>query len=289
MTGPWPFPGRPGAWTTFGNLRRWRGGKVRSGRMCVPWALAAATETAGARKKARRRLFVAGASCSFWWRAIGLVSASRGGGEIDPRSWPRSAGRHRPLRGGHRQDRAPGQGRGEVEGQRHREEARRRLRRHRARRDRCWSSWTKETLSGAACARRGRTSSRRRPPSQRTRCRGARARILPFLKSSRGARAPAVRARASSPPTSSRTRRRSTSWRLNKRRAALSNVSVNAAEVARAQAMLERADTDLRQLHHREPDGPASCSRATSEVGDAVSSILVARLPGHARDDASAT
>jgi len=61
---------------------------------------------------------------------------------------------------------------------------------------------------------------------------------------------------------------------LNKQRAAQSNVSVNAAEVARAQAMLERADTDLRNSTIVSPMNGLVLSRDV-EVGDAVSSILV--------------
>jgi len=61
---------------------------------------------------------------------------------------------------------------------------------------------------------------------------------------------------------------------LNKQRAAHSNVSVNEAEVARAQAMLERADTDLRNSTIVSPMDGLVLSRDV-EVGDAVSSILV--------------
>ena len=61
---------------------------------------------------------------------------------------------------------------------------------------------------------------------------------------------------------------------LNKQRAAQSNVSVNAAEVARAQAMLERADTDLRNSTIVSPMTGLVLSRDV-EVGDAVSSILI--------------
>jgi HlyD family secretion protein len=61
---------------------------------------------------------------------------------------------------------------------------------------------------------------------------------------------------------------------LNKQRAAQSNVSVNAAEVARAQATLERADTDLRNSTIVSPMSGLVLSRDV-EVGDAVSSILI--------------
>jgi HlyD family secretion protein len=61
---------------------------------------------------------------------------------------------------------------------------------------------------------------------------------------------------------------------LNKQRAARSNVSVNDAEVARAQATLERADTDLRNSTIVSPMNGIVLSRDV-EVGDAVSSILV--------------
>jgi HlyD family secretion protein len=61
---------------------------------------------------------------------------------------------------------------------------------------------------------------------------------------------------------------------LNKQRAARSNVSVNEAEVARAQATLERADTDLRNSTIVSPMNGLVLSRDV-EVGDAVSSILV--------------
>jgi HlyD family secretion protein len=61
---------------------------------------------------------------------------------------------------------------------------------------------------------------------------------------------------------------------LNKQRAAQSNVSVNEAEVARAQAMLERADTDLRNSTIVSPMAGLVLSRDV-EVGDAVSSILI--------------
>jgi len=61
---------------------------------------------------------------------------------------------------------------------------------------------------------------------------------------------------------------------LNKQRAAQSNVSVNAAEVARAQATLERADTDLRNSTIVSPMTGLVLSRDV-EVGDAVSSILI--------------
>ncbi len=61
---------------------------------------------------------------------------------------------------------------------------------------------------------------------------------------------------------------------LNKQRAAQSNVSVNEAEVARAQATLERADTDLRNSTIVSPMTGLVLSRDV-EVGDAVSSILI--------------
>jgi len=61
---------------------------------------------------------------------------------------------------------------------------------------------------------------------------------------------------------------------LNKRSAAVSNVSVNRAEVARARAALERAQTDLRNSTIVSPMGGIVLSRDV-EVGDAVSSILV--------------
>jgi len=61
---------------------------------------------------------------------------------------------------------------------------------------------------------------------------------------------------------------------LNKQRAAQSNVSVNQAEVARAQATLERADTDLRNSTIVSPMTGLVLSRDV-EVGDAVSSILI--------------
>ncbi|HEY2946392.1 MAG TPA: efflux RND transporter periplasmic adaptor subunit [Vicinamibacteria bacterium] len=61
---------------------------------------------------------------------------------------------------------------------------------------------------------------------------------------------------------------------LNKQRAAHSNVSVNEAEVARARATLERADTDLRNSTIVSPMSGLVLSRDV-EVGDAVSSILI--------------
>jgi HlyD family secretion protein len=61
---------------------------------------------------------------------------------------------------------------------------------------------------------------------------------------------------------------------LNKQLAARSNVSVNRAEVARAEAALERADNDLRNATIRSPMEGLVLSRDV-EVGDAVSSILV--------------
>ena len=61
---------------------------------------------------------------------------------------------------------------------------------------------------------------------------------------------------------------------LNKQHAAQSNVSVNDAEVARAQATLERADTDLRNSTIVSPMTGLVLSRDV-EVGDAVSSILI--------------
>jgi HlyD family secretion protein len=61
---------------------------------------------------------------------------------------------------------------------------------------------------------------------------------------------------------------------LNKQRAAQSNVSVNEAEVARAQATLERAETDLRNSTIVSPMTGLVLSRDV-EVGDAVSSILI--------------
>jgi HlyD family secretion protein len=61
---------------------------------------------------------------------------------------------------------------------------------------------------------------------------------------------------------------------LNKQRAAQSSVSVNQAEVARAQAVLDRADTDLRNSTIVSPMNGLVLSRDV-EVGDAVSSILV--------------
>jgi HlyD family secretion protein len=61
---------------------------------------------------------------------------------------------------------------------------------------------------------------------------------------------------------------------LNKQRAAASNVSVNRAEVARARAALERAQTDLRNSTIASSMDGIVLSRDV-EVGDAVSSILV--------------
>ncbi len=61
---------------------------------------------------------------------------------------------------------------------------------------------------------------------------------------------------------------------VNKRSAAVSNVSVNKAEVARARAALERAETDLRNSTIVSPMDGIALSRDV-EVGDAVSSILV--------------
>jgi HlyD family secretion protein len=61
---------------------------------------------------------------------------------------------------------------------------------------------------------------------------------------------------------------------LNKQRAAQSNVAVNQAEVARAQATLERAETDLRNSTIVSPMTGLVLSRDV-EVGDAVSSILI--------------
>lgn len=61
---------------------------------------------------------------------------------------------------------------------------------------------------------------------------------------------------------------------INKRSAALSNVAVNKAEVARAQAALERALNDLRYSTIVSPMDGMVLSRDV-EVGDAVSSILV--------------
>ena len=61
---------------------------------------------------------------------------------------------------------------------------------------------------------------------------------------------------------------------INKQRAATSNVSVNRAEVARARAALERAQTDLRNSTISSPMDGIVLSRDV-EVGDAVSSILV--------------
>jgi HlyD family secretion protein len=61
---------------------------------------------------------------------------------------------------------------------------------------------------------------------------------------------------------------------LNKQRAAVSSVSVNKAEVARARAALERAQTDLRNSTIASPMNGIVLSRDV-EVGDAVSSILV--------------
>jgi HlyD family secretion protein len=61
---------------------------------------------------------------------------------------------------------------------------------------------------------------------------------------------------------------------VNKQRASQSNVSVNRAEVARARALLERAQTDLRNSTIVSPMDGIVLSRDV-EVGDAVSSILV--------------
>jgi HlyD family secretion protein len=61
---------------------------------------------------------------------------------------------------------------------------------------------------------------------------------------------------------------------LNKQRAAQSNVSVNDAEVARARATLDRAETDLRNSTIVSPMDGLVLTRDV-EVGDAVSSILV--------------
>lgn len=61
---------------------------------------------------------------------------------------------------------------------------------------------------------------------------------------------------------------------INKQTAARSNVSVNRAEVARAQAALERSQNDLRNSTITSPMDGLVLSRDV-EVGDAVSSILV--------------
>jgi HlyD family secretion protein len=61
---------------------------------------------------------------------------------------------------------------------------------------------------------------------------------------------------------------------LNKQTAARANVSVKKAEVARAQAALDRAETDLRNSTIVSPMNGLVLSRDV-EVGDAVSSILV--------------
>lgn len=61
---------------------------------------------------------------------------------------------------------------------------------------------------------------------------------------------------------------------LNKQSASRRNVAVNQAEVARAQAALERAQTDLRNSTIMSPMDGLVLSRDV-EVGDAVSSILV--------------
>jgi HlyD family secretion protein len=61
---------------------------------------------------------------------------------------------------------------------------------------------------------------------------------------------------------------------LNKQSASRRNVAVNQAEVARAQAALERAQTDLRNSTIMSPIDGLVLSRDV-EVGDAVSSILV--------------
>jgi HlyD family secretion protein len=61
---------------------------------------------------------------------------------------------------------------------------------------------------------------------------------------------------------------------VNKQHAAKANVAVNHAEVARAQAALERADTDLRNATILSSMDGLVLSRDV-EVGDAVSSILV--------------
>ena len=108
--------------------------------------------------------------------------------------------------------------------------------------------------AGAACARPRPRVLSTKAALERTRVE-AEGPDLPFLKSAHGARAEAVRATASSPTRCARTRRRPTRWPSTSSRRRSSNVAVNQAEVARAQAALERAADRPAQLHHREPDG----------------------------------
>ena len=223
------------------------------------------------KKKSRRRLLLAGGALVLLLAAIGLVSASRGGGEIDPSKLAPiekgdiarsvvATGKIEPLSKVEVKSKASGivkeirfdygdpVRKGQVLVELDKEELSARVREARA-----------ALLSAQAALQR--TEVQAMGPD------------LPFLKSSMerarrlfadGLIADSVREEAE----------KNYEMAHNTQRAALSNVAVNKAEVARAQAMLERAETDLANATITSPMDGIILSRNV-EVGDAVSSILV--------------
>lgn len=223
------------------------------------------------RKKTRRRLLLAGGALVLLLAAIGLVSASRGGGEIDSSKLVKiekgdiarsvvATGKIEPLAKVEVKSKASGivkeirfdygdpVRKGQVLVELDKEELSARVREARA-----------ALLSAQAALQRTEVQ--------------ALAPDLPFLKASMersrrlfadGLISDSVREEAE----------KNHEMAHNQQRAAVSNVAVNKAEVARAQAMLERAETDLQNATITSPMDGIVLSRDV-EVGDAVSSILV--------------
>ena len=147
----------------------------------------------------------------------------------------------------------------QVEGQRHRQAAVRRLRRPgeegpgagRARQGRA---------AGAAARSRGRRCSRRKAALERNRVE-AEGPDLPFLKAAQ-ARAQKLFGEGLISDSVLEDAEKAYQMALNKQSMARRGVAVNQAEVARAQAALERARERPAQLDHREPDGrPGAVAR----------------------------
>jgi len=224
-----------------------------------------------ARKKTRRRLLLAGGLLVLLLVAIGLVSASRGGGEVDASKLAPiekgdiarsvvATGKIEPLAKVEVKSKASGivkeirfdygdpVRKGQVLVELDKEELSARVREARA-----------ALLSAQAALQR--TEVEALGPD------------LPFLKASME-RARRLFADGLISDSVREDAEKNYELAHNKQRAALSTVAVNKAEVARAQAMLERAETDLQNATITSPMDGIVLSRDV-EVGDAVSSILV--------------
>lgn len=223
------------------------------------------------KKKTRRRLLLAGGALVLLLATIGLVSASRGGGEIDSSKLAAiergdiarsvvATGKIEPLAKVEVKSKASGivkeirfdygdpVRKGQVLVELDKEELSARVREARA-----------ALLSAQASLQR--TEVEALGPD------------LPFLKASME-RARRLFADGLISDSVREEAEKNYEMAQNKQRAALSTVAVNKAEVARAQAMLERSETDLQNATITSPMDGIVLSRDV-EVGDAVSSILV--------------